>query len=252
MPIDFPNTPSVNQTFTSGARTWTYDGTSWNLTTYGVGGFITCTSTTRPSSPPTGQAVFETDTFTVRTWTGSAWVGIVPSGSLQTFAGATAPAGWLLCFGQEVSRTTYADLYAALSTTHGAGDGSTTFNLPDLRGRVPAGKDNMGGTSANRLITNVAGGTLGANGGAESHQLTTAQLASHTHTQSSHTHSGAGTGGQIVQNGSGGSAANITTGGGGYTILGLTSATPAIQSAGSNASHNNTQPTIILNYIIKV
>ena len=54
----------------------------------------------------------------------------------------TAPSGWLLCYGQEVSRVTYAALFAVVSTTFGIGDGATTFNMPDLRGRVPLGKDN--------------------------------------------------------------------------------------------------------------
>jgi microcystin-dependent protein len=90
------------------------------------------------------------------------------TGVVEAFAGATAPAGSLLCFGQAISRTAYAGLFAALSTTHGVGDGSTTFNLPDLRGRVVAGQDDMGGTSANRLTTAVLNGdTLGAAGGSE-------------------------------------------------------------------------------------
>lgn len=65
--------------------------------------------------------------------------GIVPPGMIAPYAGKTAPEGWLLCDGSAVSRTTYADLYAAIGTTYGAGNGSTTFALPDLRGRVPAG-----------------------------------------------------------------------------------------------------------------
>lgn len=119
-----------------------------------------------------------------------AWILINPStpatpvGAIMDFAGTTAPTGWLLCFGQAVSRTTYASLFSALSTTYGAGDGSTTFNLPDLRGRVIAGKDDMGGSSANRL-TGLSGGvngdTLGGVGGLETHTLTLAQIASHNH-----------------------------------------------------------------------
>ena len=65
--------------------------------------------------------------------------GIVPPGMIAPYAGKTAPEGWLLCDGSAVSRTTYAALYAAIGTTYGAGNGSTTFTLPDLRGRVPAG-----------------------------------------------------------------------------------------------------------------
>ena len=84
-----------------------------------------------------------------------------------------------------VSRATYSDLFAAIGTTYGAGDGSTTFNLPDLRGRVAAGRDDMGGSAANRITnggSGIVGTTLGAAGGAETHTLTTAQIPSHSHT----------------------------------------------------------------------
>jgi microcystin-dependent protein len=80
------------------------------------------------------------------------------------YAGATAPAGSLLCNGQAIRRTAFAGLFAALGTTYGTGNGSTTFNLPDLRGRVAAGKDNMGGSSAARLNL-ISSTTLGAVGG---------------------------------------------------------------------------------------
>ena len=62
-----------------------------------------------------------------------------PAGSVQAFAGATAPDGWLLCDGTAISRTTFATLYGAIGVAHGAGDGSTTFNLPDHRGRFLRG-----------------------------------------------------------------------------------------------------------------
>lgn len=84
------------------------------------------------------------------------------TGTVLDFAGAVAPAGWLLCDGSSVSRTTYANLFAVIGTTHGSGDGSTTFSLPDGRGRVAAGKDNMGGTSAGRLVVNLNGTTTAA------------------------------------------------------------------------------------------
>lgn len=75
----------------------------------------------------------------------------IPPGAIVAFAGAIAPAGWLLCDGSAVSRTTFAALFAAISTAYGPGDGSTTFNLPDLRGRTTVGKDDLGGSAANRL-----------------------------------------------------------------------------------------------------
>lgn len=83
----------------------------------------------------------------------------VPAGIMMPFAGTAAPSGWLLCYGQAVSRTTYATLFAAISTQFGIGDGSTTFNVPDMRGRVPAGKDDMGGTAAGVLNVVMNGTT---------------------------------------------------------------------------------------------
>lgn len=97
-----------------------------------------------------------------------------PAGMLAPYAGSTAPDGWLLCAGQAVSRTTYAGLFSVISTIYGAGDNSTTFNIPDLRGRGAVGKDDMGGTAANRVtagISGIAGITLGAFGGSENIHL---------------------------------------------------------------------------------
>lgn len=70
---------------------------------------------------------------------------VAPSGIIEQYGGTTAPTGWLLCDGSAVSRTTYDALFAVISTAYGAGDGSTTFNLPDMRGRVPAGFAASGG-----------------------------------------------------------------------------------------------------------
>jgi microcystin-dependent protein len=75
---------------------------------------------------------------------------VIPPGSVTSFAGPNAPAGWLICDGSLVSRTTYADLFAAIGTAHGSGDGSTTFQLPDYRGRFLRGADNMGTGAAGR------------------------------------------------------------------------------------------------------
>ena len=88
--------------------------------------------------------------------------GIVPPGMLAPYAGKTAPSGWLLCDGSAVSRTTYADLFAVIGTTYGAGNGSTTFTLPDLRGRVAAGAN--------------ASNALASRAGADSKQIARANL----------------------------------------------------------------------------
>jgi microcystin-dependent protein len=104
-------------------------------------------------------------------------------GEVRDFAGpaASIPALWYPCFGQAVSRTTYSALFAVIGTTWGAGDLSTTFNLPDLRGRATFGVDNMGGVAAGRVtsgVSGIAGSTLGAVGGSQYAQLDAATAAS--------------------------------------------------------------------------
>ncbi|OPY83179.1 MAG: Phage Tail Collar Domain protein [Smithella sp. PtaU1.Bin162] len=102
----------------------------------------------------------------------------VPAGVMLPYAAGTAPTGWLLCYGQAVSRTTYAALFAIVSTTYGTGDGSTTFNLPDMRGRGFIGLDNLGGSAASRV---AAATSLGQAAGAETADI------SHAHTTGDHT-----------------------------------------------------------------
>jgi len=128
--------------------------------------------------------------FTQPGTTGASWVNInlasVPIGAMMDYLGSTVPPGWLLCAGQLLSRTTYAALFAVIGPYVGAGDGSTTFNAPDARGRVMAGQDNMGGSAAGRLTSasGTPGTTLGGTGGNE-------LLQSHNHTISDpgHDHS---------------------------------------------------------------
>lgn len=120
----------------------------------------------------------------------------VPIGAGMDYWGDTAPTSYMFAYGQAISRTTYAECFAKFGTKYGAGDGSTTFNLPDKRDRTSIGKGNMGGTPANRITVAGAGintSTLGAAGGVETVALTTAQLAVHTHSASTasagaHTH----------------------------------------------------------------
>ena len=172
----------------------------------------------------------------------------IPSGAVFPYAGFTEPSGYLLCYGQAVSRSTYSDLFSVIGTTYGSGDFTTTFNLPDLRGRVVAGQDDMGGSSANRL-TGASGGVngdvLGAAGGDEGHQLTEAELAAHTHSAGSYqttiptvaTEEGSDV--LLQRNIAQQSSTNS------FPVTGSSG------SVGSDAEHNNVQPTFILNYIIK-
>lgn len=91
----------------------------------------------------------------------------IPAGTVLTFAGANAPAGYLLCNGSTVSRSTYAALFAAIGTAHGSGDGATTFHLPDYRGRFLRGRDAAATRDpdrASRTASN-AGGATGDNVG---------------------------------------------------------------------------------------
>ena len=152
-----------------------------------------------------------TGTFT-GTFTGSfSGLDINRIGEVIEFAGVVPPPRTLFCFGQAISRATYALLFAIIADTYGVGDGVTTFNLPDCRGRVTVGKDDMGGVSANRITvagSGINGDVLGAIGGFETHTLITTQLPAHTHTNTvgnqsaNHTHVAAGT--------SGGQSANHT------------------------------------------
>ena len=210
-------------------------------------------------------------------------VNAVPLGSVTAFAGSAAPAGWQLCYGQAISRTQYAGLFAVTSTTYGVGDGSTTFNLPDLRGRAIAGIDNMGGTDAGRLSTaNTAGTTTGT----ETITLTSAESGVPAHSHVNTLTNNAVTSGAMSANSTHshhatysttlGVAGNSATGAGkiyaggttayeNYQQLGSTQDISHTHSVTSNvtitnvnnatanaaSAHNNMQPTMVLNYIIK-
>jgi microcystin-dependent protein len=183
----------------------------------------------------------------------------IPIGGLLDFTGTSVPnASFVFPAGQQISRTTYSTYFAMVGTTYGVGDGSTTFNVPDLTGRVVAMKE----ASATRLtstyfgaVTGGTGATLGAVGGLESHLLTTAQLAAHTHTNTltdpGHTHNYTDSSGG-VHGGTGTAGGNST----GLNATATTSSTTGVSitnaSAGGGGAHNNVQPTIILNKILRI
>ena len=116
-------------------------------------------------------------------------------GAIKPWTKTTAPDGYLLCDGSAVSRTTYADLFGVISTTYGSGDGSTTFNVPQLQGKMPQGYDgntyNLAGTGGantvtvsvtnNQAATNATNQSVTITGSIDNTSLTTAQLGSHSH-----------------------------------------------------------------------
>ena len=112
-------------------------------------------STAQRPTAATGQIRFNTTSTEFEGYNGSAWGELaagVPVGTILTFGASTPPSGFLECNGSAISRSTYASLFSILSTTHGAGDGSSTFNLPDLRGQFVRGWDNSAGVDASRTF----------------------------------------------------------------------------------------------------
>lgn len=160
-------------------------------------------------------------------------------GEIRMFGGNYAPQGWALCQGQPLQINQYDALYSLIGTTYG-GDGVTTFNLPDLRGRVPVHMGTGPGLTQR---------TIGQSLGTENVALTTDTLPTHTHTLNA----GSATG--TLYDPAGNILAGCTTTNAlqSYTT---TNATPtamnsaAIQSAGSSQPHNNMMPTLCINFII--
>lgn len=198
-----------------------------------------------------------------------------PVGSVSVFAGSTPPPGFLLCNGQVVSRSLYPKLLSIIGTTYNTGsESSTEFRLPNIRGRVVAGIDK----------NNINFNELGKTGGSSTHTLTTDQMTRHTHIQDEHTHNqdshthtqdAHNHGVSIGWNPSGWEAANfglaffttyrnVMAVTGGWDI-GSTGSTPGIanatatnnpntatnQNTGGGQSHNNLQPYIVMNYVIR-
>jgi microcystin-dependent protein len=168
----------------------------------------------------------------------------MPTGALTQYAGTTAPAGWLLCDGSAVSRATYGALFGVVGTTYGAGDGSSTFNVPDLRSRAPIGAGQGSGLS-NRV--------LGTSGGEETHLLVTAEMPAHSHPITDPGHNHAASDGSNPANIANNTGSNYKTGGSQGGIVTLSSATTGITegNTGGGGTHNNMQPWVAVNFLIK-
>lgn len=175
----------------------------------------------------------------------------MPAGVIMPYASISIPSGWALCYGQQVSRTQYPTLFALLGTFFGAGDGVTTFNLPDLRGRAIFGNDSMGGTAANRLTTasiTPNGGIFGSAGG---DQLAQADAGTISVADPGHTHV------ENVGSGSGGSqgvwSSSATGNASGTLSVSTASSTTGVTASFTTAltgTQQNVPPAMVLNWII--
>lgn len=156
-------------------------------------------------------------------------------GEIKMFGGSQVPAGWFFCDGSAVSRTTYSGLFRVIGAVFGAGDGSTTFNLPDFRGRSPMGAGT--GTAGAAAVKTLGSQPTSGAGGEETHALIVAELAAHTHTKAD----------QFGNAGSGffdygaWSAVSGSHGGGAAETA----------STGSGTAHNILHPIAVVNFIIR-
>ena len=177
----------------------------------------------------TGNIVFDDET-SIATATDA-----VPAGVLVPFAGSTSPDGWLLCDGSAVSRTTYIDLFAVISTIYGEGDGSATFNLPDMGGKGPKGYD----------TNNSKFDSLNKTSGEESHRLTTDEMPSHIH-NIQYYYGGGGSNALVPWHGSKYLNASSPQNPQWYTDSDVRA-----DSTGGESKHNVLDPYVTLNFIIK-
>lgn len=158
----------------------------------------------------------------------------LPVGTIIPFAGSTLPANYMECDGSAISRIEYASLFAAIGTTYGSGDGSTTFNLPNLKGKVPVGYD----SSDNDFDT------IGETGGEKTHTLTTDEIPSHKH----NTWEGANSSYSLLDS----HATGASVSGYGANLNSITAKKMETSSIGGGLAHNNLQPYMVTKYIIKV
>ena len=240
--------------------TGTATGLTSGLTTNIAGGLIgqvpyqSAANTTALLAAGTVGQVLQSNGGSAPTWVTNT-ASPTPTGTVSMYAGITAPAGYLLCDGGLVSRSIYPDLYSVVGNMYGANDGVSNFMLPDFRGRVPIGTGTGIGLTARSLAATV---------GAEAHVLGTAEIPPHTHVYSDVYYSevsSLGSGSHAIsvpgQQGSGHTDADNS----GRAIYRVTQPEFTLTNTGfstatsttlSGTAHNNIQPSLAVNYIIKV
>jgi len=176
---------------------------------------------------------------------------LTPPGVIVPFAGTGAPNGWLLCDGREVSRSVYLDLFNTIGVLYGVGNGVSSFNLPNFKGRIPVGYD----------ATQSYFNTVGKTGGYNTHTLTISEMPAHLHTGTTatggdhnHSYTASNNSNQNVGYPAGGGSPDVNQG-----VFGATTSTAGAHvhnftstNTGGGLPHNNLQPYVVIQYIIKV
>lgn len=254
MALDFPSNPTNGQVF--GSYIWSSSKGVWQSREESAAPAVV--SAVPPSNPVTGSIWVDSSDGVSYVYyndgSSGQWIEMVssgvpslqqvmPTGSIIQTARSAAPSGWLFCEGQLVSRTVYASLFDAIGTAYGSGDGLTTFALPNLKGRIPVGRDS----------SQAEFDVLGETGGAKTHTLSIAEMPSHTHTQDPHTHGVAYFSPSPIPTGVADNNWVHPMRTSPYNASGVINNTTATnQNTGGGGAHNNLQPYIVLNYMIKV